>query len=701
MGELKTGKSIHIGAKDNSMSRDTKDDTDKPVGAKGVTNEPVGTKGVTHKPFGATGVTEISNVPSRRTVAKSSSEVAKSARDVIMNDPAASLMTKKLAREESNSVDRGVDNFTMKTGGINKDQKRGKSSSKASNISDARSNLVKIFQGHGNLMTGCGLTSNEVVTKYEKRRGQIEESFSGTNEEKSSDDIEELEPENDVEILDDTENGNANNPKEDNTSFGSETSNDPEDDFDPLHYFGEDEQIFPDDEMNQSKSDEEIDDDDDEYEEVYEEIDEEEEERAEQNDSVNLVRDAVQHGQGGVPEASKIQKDEDKLVKPFEPSNVQEDEDDDIQIECVLEGPGSSGHELTPVDLRPPMITVSPQPMISVSPQPRTPLRGSSSMTAKPSVLSETCDSTRVGGEYRFKNRPENSSSWPRESSQQCRKNEIQTIYTSGNYFAESRYIDLNAPFQAQGRILAAKKRVALVQGIRGSPKRPVGGKTASLGKAVAGFESEKGLDSTAGKNSDAGCSDIGIPGHDSVHTVQRREPKNAREAEVPLDGLAVQAEHNRGGVSSDPGSFETPWIEVANAVDSSQTSPGGLLGSGMPSQLRCIDPECTRTCPNTSDLDLHLEADHGVKSNNDPTSTTEPSVPLSQLFQCQFCYKTFKTKSGLKNHISVHTGFYRFYCEKCRMGFNKRNAYEKDQNRHSGKGVICLRCKKIFLQLK
>ena len=178
MGELKAGKSFfRVGTKDNSPSQIAKGDTTKLFGAKS------GTEG--------------SKVLSRITVAKSSEEELKTARDVSVKDPVVSPMTKNSAQEASNSVDRGVDNFAMLTGD-NRDQKRGKSSSKVSNISDARSNLVKIFQGHGNLMTGCGLTSNEVVTKDKKRKDQIDESSSGTSEEKSSDDIEELKPESDV-----------------------------------------------------------------------------------------------------------------------------------------------------------------------------------------------------------------------------------------------------------------------------------------------------------------------------------------------------------------------------------------------------------------------------------------------------------------------------------------------------------------------
>ena len=266
--ELEAGKPINIRAKDDILSVGAKDSRYMPVGAKGGT--------------------EDSKLSSHGTVGKNTAETSRNTRDVRVNDPVGSPKTKHFAENKNTRVHCGLDDLEVPTGAT-KDQKHEKLSSKMSNTSDVQSNLAKLFRGHGDLLAGCGLTSNKDVANDKKCKDQVDQTSGGTSEEKSFDDIEELEPESDVEILDYTEDDKPNKSREDNISFGSEISNDDEDEF--LQYFGEDEPIFPDDDAARPEIDEEIDD-DDEYEEVYEEIDEDEEENTEQNDLKDPIRDA-------------------------------------------------------------------------------------------------------------------------------------------------------------------------------------------------------------------------------------------------------------------------------------------------------------------------------------------------------------------------------------------------------------------------
>lgn len=129
-----------------------------------------------------------------------------------------------------------------------------------------------------------------------------------------------------------------------------------------------------------------------------------------------------------------------------------------------------------------------------------------------------------------------------------------------------------------------------------------------------------------------------------------------------------------------------------------------------LPDRLNCIDPDCKRTFPNTEELDTHLEKDHGVSLEDPLVSSENPAdaalaegleVDMRPFYQCAFCQKVFRTKSGLKNHMSMHTGFYRFWCDTCKKGFNNSAEYKRDQNRHAGNGVICLKCNKVFLEQK
>ena len=51
--------------------------------------------------------------------------------------------------------------------------------------------------------------------------------------------------------------------------------------------------------------------------------------------------------------------------------------------------------------------------------------------------------------------------------------------------------------------------------------------------------------------------------------------------------------------------------------------------------------------------------------------------------YNCEYCSKQFIYKQDLQYHLSTHTGNYRFLCEKCKTGFNKKSQFEKDLINH------------------
>ena len=46
--------------------------------------------------------------------------------------------------------------------------------------------------------------------------------------------------------------------------------------------------------------------------------------------------------------------------------------------------------------------------------------------------------------------------------------------------------------------------------------------------------------------------------------------------------------------------------------------------------------------------------------------------------YHCNYCTKSFADKHRYQYHLSVHTGIYRFSCERCNKGFNEQNVYSK-----------------------
>ena len=54
----------------------------------------------------------------------------------------------------------------------------------------------------------------------------------------------------------------------------------------------------------------------------------------------------------------------------------------------------------------------------------------------------------------------------------------------------------------------------------------------------------------------------------------------------------------------------------------------------------------------------LHMRSHEGIK------------------YYCQYCGKSFTSKQKHDYHLSVHTGQYRFRCDKCKEGFNEKRNY-------------------------
>ncbi len=68
--------------------------------------------------------------------------------------------------------------------------------------------------------------------------------------------------------------------------------------------------------------------------------------------------------------------------------------------------------------------------------------------------------------------------------------------------------------------------------------------------------------------------------------------------------------------------------------------------------------------------------------------------------YECTFCGKKFQTRSGVRKHMSRHTGNYLYKCDLCNKGFNEIHEYEKHLNRHKGLGYQCLKCNKSLFSM-
>ena len=51
--------------------------------------------------------------------------------------------------------------------------------------------------------------------------------------------------------------------------------------------------------------------------------------------------------------------------------------------------------------------------------------------------------------------------------------------------------------------------------------------------------------------------------------------------------------------------------------------------------------------------------------------------------YHCHYCGKPFSGRKAYYYHLSVHTGKYRFLCERCNKGFNGQHDFLKPVKSH------------------
>ena len=70
----------------------------------------------------------------------------------------------------------------------------------------------------------------------------------------------------------------------------------------------------------------------------------------------------------------------------------------------------------------------------------------------------------------------------------------------------------------------------------------------------------------------------------------------------------------------------------------------------------------------------------------------------VNQVFTCNKCKKQYTSKSGITQHMQVHTGRYSYYCDICRRGFIGKTAYDRHTRGHAGLKYHCEYCSKPFM---
>ena len=65
----------------------------------------------------------------------------------------------------------------------------------------------------------------------------------------------------------------------------------------------------------------------------------------------------------------------------------------------------------------------------------------------------------------------------------------------------------------------------------------------------------------------------------------------------------------------------------------------------------------------------------------------------------CEKCGKQFSRADSLARHKQLHTGRFTYFCEKCKKGYNSSTAFKAHLDKHEGVTYRCLYCGKMFSQ--
>ena len=106
------------------------------------------------------------------------------------------------------------------------------------------------------------------------------------------------------------------------------------------------------------------------------------------------------------------------------------------------------------------------------------------------------------------------------------------------------------------------------------------------------------------------------------------------------------------------PARKESGWSLVTKAVTKRNIDQGGR-------QLVYFCEECKKGYSQKCNYKVHMDKHAGVR------------------YGCNVCSKTFAKTQDRDNHMSIHTGVWRFKCDTCDKGFNEKRLHLKHRESH------------------